>query len=918
MKKILFCFFTLVCLLLASGCGKDKEEAPAPPVSTTSRQPVQDYTSRQYTLTYTAGENGAIAGVSPQNVGHGGDGSPVTAVPAEHHHFTGWSDGVGTASRIDRKVTADLAVTAIFAIDQHKLTYTADQGGVIDGAATQMVDHGGSGTLVRAVPAAGYHFLRWSDGVSTSDRADSGVVADLAVTASFAVNQYTLTYITGENGAIDGISPQTVVHGGDGRSVTAVPAAHYHFTGWSDGVATANRADRQVTADLTVTATFAIDRYALTYTAAEHGSIVGVSSQAVAHGGDGSTVTAVPADGYHFEGWSDGVDTPSRTDSKVTANLAVTANFAINRYTLTYVAEENGTIGGAGSQTVLHGDDAGPVTAVADKGYHFLTWSDGVTTAQRIDTMVMGDLTVSAVFAVNTYAVGGSVSGLVSGTEVVLQNNGGDDLAVSTNGAFKFTTELLNASNYEVRVLTQPTRPNQTCTVTSGTGTIPEADFTAVKVTCIPVTYTIGGKVSGLPAGDQVVLRNNGGDYLTVNANGTFTFVKPLDDGSAYKVEVYRQLKRPNWTCEAEKAAGNLQGMSLTDVDVYCFPKVILKTTAGKNKIKLNWNSQDFSEATFNLCQAREEIPRDGFGNCQALKGGVFKKQVTDPLIVSQPAHDIPHWFQLEASYASGRQTLSEVVIGMSFGGLNDTGIDWCTDGSRERAGTRAEKSKSCAAFAATHPGQDAVYGRDAAARTRKLSKTGTGSAGFDFTRVCRSGEAAGEGKCPPNPVPGSSFDNWACTRDNATGLLWEIKMDSGLRGKNNSYTWFNPEATVNGGEAGLKNGGSCVDIACDTQAYVQAINDLGLCGVSDWRLPTKRELLSIVDNGLLNPAIDSRFFPNTLSSNYWSSLPSADQNNSAWQVYFRFGEASPNKKSQRNHLRLVRGRTITFGLDNP
>jgi hypothetical protein len=150
------------------------------------------------------------------------------------------------------------------------------------------------------------------------------------------------------------------------------------------------------------------------------------------------------------------------------------------------------------------------------------------------------------------------------------------------------------------------------------------------------------------------------------------------------------------------------------------------------------------------------------------------------------------------------------------------------------------------------------------------------------------------------------------------TGLTWEIKTDNGLRDRNNTYTWYIPDSAVNGGAPGLQNGGNCTDSGCDTQAYVQAINDLKLCGASDWRLPTKRELLSIVDNGRLKPAIDVRFFPNTLSSYYWSHTPSSDLENKAWQVYFLYGEASPGSKEQKSHIRLVRGRTVTFGLDNP
>ncbi|MBU1299984.1 MAG: VCBS repeat-containing protein, partial [Bacteroidetes bacterium] len=78
---------------------------------------------------------------------------------------------------------------------------------------------------------------------------------------------YTLTYTAGENGTITGTSPQTVNHGSAGSAVTAVPAANYHFVKWSDEVLTASRTDLNVTGDISVTATFAIDTYTLTYTA---------------------------------------------------------------------------------------------------------------------------------------------------------------------------------------------------------------------------------------------------------------------------------------------------------------------------------------------------------------------------------------------------------------------------------------------------------------------------------------------------------------------------------------------------------------------------------------------------------------------------------------------------------------------------
>jgi len=81
-----------------------------------------------------------------------------------------------------------------------------------------------------------------------------------------------------------------------------------------------------------------------------------------------------------------------------------------------------------------------------------------------------------------TYTIGGTVSGL-SGTGLVLQDNGGDDLPVSADGAFTFTTPIPSGGVYAVTVLTQPSSPAQSCLVTNGGG-IATADVTNVQVAC--------------------------------------------------------------------------------------------------------------------------------------------------------------------------------------------------------------------------------------------------------------------------------------------------------------------------------------------------------------------------------------------------------------------------------------------------
>src|SRR5450830_1006186 len=159
-----------------------------------------------YTLAYTAGANGTITGTSPQTVDHGASGTLVTAVPNAGYHFVSWSDGILTAARTDTNVTADKTATDNFttAIDTFTLAYTAGANGTITGTTPQTVNHGANGTLVTAVPNAGYHFVKWSDNVMTASRTDTNVTANKTVTASFTtvIDAYTITVVSGLNGRI--------------------------------------------------------------------------------------------------------------------------------------------------------------------------------------------------------------------------------------------------------------------------------------------------------------------------------------------------------------------------------------------------------------------------------------------------------------------------------------------------------------------------------------------------------------------------------------------------------------------------------------------------------------------------------------------------------------------------------------------
>ncbi len=248
----------------------------------------------------------------------------------------------------------------------------------------------------------------------------------------------------------------------------------------------------------------------------------------------GGTVSGLEGSGLVLQN-NGGDDLPIAVDGSFTFNTALEDG---SGYTVTVLTQP-----GSPSQTCSVTDDSGTLAGA------------NVTTVQ-------------VTCATNSYTVGGTVTGL-SGTGLVLQNNGGDDLPVAADGSFTFATALLDESAYAVTVLSQPNAPSQTCTVMDDNGTLAGANVTTVQVTCATNTYTVGGTVSGL-FGTGLVLQNNAGDDLPVAADGSFTFATALLDESTYAVTVLTQPGSPSQTCTVTEDSGTLAGANVTSVQVTC------------------------------------------------------------------------------------------------------------------------------------------------------------------------------------------------------------------------------------------------------------------------------------------------------------------------------------------------------------
>jgi hypothetical protein len=202
---------------------------------------------------------------------------------------------------------------------------------------------------------------------------------------------------------------------------------------------------------------------------------------------------------------------------------------------------------------------------------------------------------------------------------------------------------------------------------------------------------------------------------------------------------------------------------------------------------------------------------------------------------------------------------------------LNDTGMTECIDHQNDWS-SECAKSR-----------QDAAEGRDV-----HDADPDDGKAGFSFRKVCRSGEMAGEGSCPPDPVLGYGPNDWGCVYDNVTQLTWEAKTaDGGVHDYLRRFT---------------NKGKRARDKPTDAAWLVDATNSETLCGATNWRLPDELELQSLVDYGVGTPDgggafIDQKFFFNSFLSFTWTGAEYIRDSKRAWYVDFSSGRIAPEQQ---------------------
>lgn len=304
-----------------------------------------------------------------------------------------------------------------------------------------------------------------------------------------------------------------------------------------------------------------------------------------------------------------------------------------------------------------------------------------------------------------------------------------------------------------------------------------------------------------------------------------------------------------------------------------------LQVVEGNKNITYSWDSVTGADK-YTLYIAEESgITVE---NYSIYKNSKILNNVVSPYVIKELKNGTTYYAIITAtknnieSIASGEVSATPRITN-NTSKINDTGITLCRNGDN--------KDVNCPV--SNYPNQDAQFGRNT----------------MSFTKI----------------------SNGQCVKDNVTGLIWEVKQDNNgsfgdsLHDVDDFHTWYKPQNNATGEiERGIENeytecfGYSLDDpnSFCNTNAYVYRVNKLGWCGYTDWRLPTRKELHSIVDYSRTAPAINITYFPNQKYTKVvgwvWSSKIVV---NDPWLVDYRLGTSYPSSSAFPLSVRLVRGK---------
>lgn len=564
-------------------------------------------------FTVTGVVNGGHGTITPptQSVAYG-DSASVTMVPDPGYHLATLIDQWGGNNSngnppipnpwVIQSVTANHTVTVTFAIDTFTVDATAGANGNV-GPASQTVDYG-TDTVVQVWAAPTYHIA------SIIDNGDYQVVtdpydmaytipainADHVVSATFKLNDNTvMARVLGGHGSVDPTSQE--VTNGSSASITATPDEGYHVIAIRDNSVFVAVQDpyiiNSVTSDHDVVFVFARNRFDISAAAVGTGGTVTPDTQRVPWS-DAAVIEITPDTGYSIETITDNnVSVPVAAPyiiNNVTGEHLVIVSFSLNGNLVNATVMGGHGTASPASQAIPYGSSASisftPVT-----GYHIASLTDNSAPVTIANPYVIDPVIdaheVFVTFAINTYAVTGTVSGgggTVTPATQTLDYGSAADLTVTASSGHHISSITDNGS--PVTITNTHSTPVHVANVTSSRAVVARfADDGPVIASVSPSSGARGARVTikgemfgGSRAGSTVTFNGaavtgyvswsdgqvvvlvpqnatTGPVQVTTAAGGsnkdkTFTLVSPfwyLAEGStAYGFDTYVTIENPN------------------------------------------------------------------------------------------------------------------------------------------------------------------------------------------------------------------------------------------------------------------------------------------------------------------------------------------------------------------------------------
>ncbi|KAF5084684.1 Lamin Tail Domain protein [anaerobic digester metagenome] len=393
-------------------------------------------------ITATAGANGTIAPPGAVVVDYDGT-QAFTATAASGYHIAALNvNGTPVAEAANQteytytfnNVVADATIDATFEITKYTVTFTVKEGttplegatvALSGGYSNQVTNASGVATFADVVPnlLAYTVTLDGYNNVEGNVTVDGNKNVDIAMVSS-AVPTYSVIFTVKEGEVAVEAATVTLTGYGEQQTnasgvatFTGVPAsADVAYTVNKTGFVEATGAVTVVDADVNQAVALTRVNYTIAASAGENGTITPTGDVSVAHGNN-QAFDVEAASGYHIASLlvngtevaeAAGVASYTYTFSNVTAAQTIAATFAINTYTITVTAGENGTTTPAANQTVNHGGEV-VFTIAANEGYHIKdVLVDGVSVgavASYTFTNVTANASIETQFEINSYTV---------------------------------------------------------------------------------------------------------------------------------------------------------------------------------------------------------------------------------------------------------------------------------------------------------------------------------------------------------------------------------------------------------------------------------------------------------------------------------------------------------------------------------